>query len=210
MIGKYAATLPYDSPRSCFHSTFAIQTMMTPKEKMLAGELYDASDSQLVEERNRARALCRTYNNSTEQEPDLRRRTLNQLLGACPERIFIEPNLRCDYGYNTFIEDNFYANFDLIILDALPVIIGINCMIGPRVSIFTAAHPIDAALRITGLEYGRPVAIGDNVWIGGGAIINPGVTIGSNVIVASGAVVVKDVPDNVLVAGVPAKIVKHV
>ena len=179
------------------------------KSKMIAGQLYLASDSQLIQERARARQLCRRYNATTEEEPNLRFSILRDLLGTAPPEIYIEPNFKCDYGYNIHLGNHFYANFDLIILDVCEVRIGDYCLIGPRVSILTATHPIDPDLRRSGQELGKPIAIGNNVWIGGGAIINPGVAIGDNVVVASGAVVTKDVPDGYIVGGVPAKIIRH-
>jgi maltose O-acetyltransferase len=179
---------------------------MTEKEKMLAGELYNAVDEQLVLERINARKMTRLFNESTDKN---RHDILKELFASTGERFYIEPNFRCDYGSNIYLEDNFYANFDCIILDVCKVTIGKNCMLGPRVSIYTATHPLDAKLRVSGAEYGKPVTIGDNVWIGGSAVINPGVTIGDNVVVASGAVVIKDVPDNVVVGGNPAKIIKE-
>lgn len=121
----------------------------------------------------------------------------------------MKPTFRCDYGYNIHVGENFFANYDCVILDVCQVTIGDNCMLAPRVCIYTATHPLDAPTRISGLEYGREVKIGDNVWIGGSAVIVPGVTIGNNVVIAAGAVVTKDVPDNVVVGGNPAKIIKH-
>ena len=179
------------------------------KIKMLAGELYLASDSQLVQERLKARRLCREYNASTEEETARRLSILQQLLGTVSEDVYIEPSFKCDYGYNIHLGRNFYANFDLIILDVCEVRIGDYCLIGPRVSILTATHPIDPDVRRSGQELGKPISIGNNVWIGGGAIINPGVTIGDNVVIASGAVVTKDVPDGYIVGGVPAQIIRH-
>ncbi|WAC21806.1 sugar O-acetyltransferase [Luteolibacter sp. SL250] len=182
----------------------------TEKGKMLAGELYFASDQELVSERLRARGLTRAYNATTELEPERRTALLGELLGSLTSETFIEPNFRCDYGYNIHLGRNFYANFDLVILDVCKVRIGENCFMGPRVSIFTATHPLDPVLRATGAESGSPVTIGDNVWIGGGAILNPGVTIGNNVVIASGAVVTKSFGDNVLVGGVPAKVIREI
>lgn len=121
---------------------------------------------------------------------------------------YIEPTFRCDYGYNIFLGNNFFANFDCVMLDVCPIRIGDNCMLAPGVHIYTATHPIDPVARNSGAELGKPVTIGNNVWIGGRAVINPGVTIGDNVVVASGAVVTKDVPDNVVVGGNPARIIK--
>lgn len=183
--------------------------MKTEKEKMLAGELYQAFGPELANERLNAKRLCRNFNALTEDLLEERRAVLKELLGTCPSGTYIESTFRCDYGYNIHLGENFYANYDLIILDVCRVTIGKNCMIGPRVSIYTAGHPIDAETRISGLEFGSPVTIGDNVWIGGNAVINPGVNIGDNVVIASGAVVTKDVPDNVVVAGIPAKVIRE-
>ena len=182
----------------------------TEKEKMLAGELYFAADAELLAERLRARSLTRAYNATTELESERRTALLGELLGSMTPETFIEPNFRCDYGYNIHLGRNFYANFDLVILDVCEVRIGENCFMGPRVGILTATHPIDAALRATGAESGSPITIGDNVWIGGGVIINPGVTIGSNVVIGSGAVVTKSFGDNVILGGVPAKVIREI
>lgn len=181
----------------------------TEKEKMLAGELYLGFDPALLAERQHAKRLCRAFNATTEEQMSERDALLRQLLGSCGKNAFVEPSFRCDYGSNVHVGDNFYANFDLIVLDVCEVRIGHDCLIAPRVSIFTATHPTDAETRASGVEYGKPVTIGNRVWIGGHAVINPGVTIGDNVIVAAGAVVTRDVPSNVVVAGVPAKIVRH-
>jgi maltose O-acetyltransferase len=181
----------------------------TEKEKMLAGELYQAFGEELFNERQRAKRLCRRFNATTEEEMPERDAVLRELLGSCGVNAFVEPSFRCDYGYNIHVGDNFYSNYDLIILDVCEVRIGHNCFIAPRVSIFTAAHPLDAPTRIAGWEFGKPVTIGDNVWIGGHAVINPGVKIGNNVVIAAGAVVTKDVPDNVVVAGVPARVIRE-
>ncbi|MFC6632114.1 sugar O-acetyltransferase [Microbulbifer taiwanensis] len=175
------------------------------KDKMLRGDLYNAADTALAEERLRARQLCHEYNNSAPETRLLRDRLLHRLLGTKPENCAIEPTFRCDYGYNIHLGNNFFANFDLVVLDVCEVRIGDNCLIGPRVSILTATHPTDPDERRSGLEYGLPVTMGDNVWIGAGAIINPGVTIGDNVIIASGAVVTRDVSSGKVVGGVPAR-----
>ncbi|MBQ7189297.1 MAG: sugar O-acetyltransferase [Kiritimatiellae bacterium] len=177
---------------------------MTEKQKMLAGELYNASDETLVAERASARLICRTYNKTTEEMLKVRTDMLRDLLGGCGKNIQIESDFKCDYGYNIFVGENFYANFDLTVLDVCPVRIGDNCLIGPRVTLCTATHPIDAATRLRGLELGKPITIGNNVWIGAGAIINPGVTLGDNVVVAAGAVVTQSFGDNVIIGGVPA------
>lgn len=180
----------------------------TEKEKMLAGELYQAWDDILVQERLTARRLCREYNATTEEETEQRKKILTRLLGTCPPGTFIEPTFKCDYGYNIHLGENFAANFDLIILDVCEVRIGRNCMVAPRVCIFTATHPLDLKTRSSGLELGKPVTIGDDVWIGGNSVINPGVELGDNVIVASGAVVTKSFGSNLVIGGVPAKVIK--
>jgi len=182
--------------------------MKTEKEKMLAGEFYRASDSFLVQEHHASNKLCRLYNATTDDEQEVRCQILSKLLGTSHPDTFIEPNFKCDYGYNTYLGHKFYANYDLIILDVCEVRIGDNCMIGPRVSLFTATHPTDAATRVSGLEFGKPISIGNNVWIGGHSVINPGVSIGDNVVVASGSVVTKSFGSNLLIGGVPAKVIR--
>ncbi|MFD0710831.1 maltose acetyltransferase domain-containing protein [Paenibacillus sp. GCM10027626] len=183
--------------------------MKTEKEKMLSGELYFASDKELVEERLNARRLTRLFNQTSETEELRRDDLLKKLFGSTGKKLYMEPSFRCDYGYNIHVGENFFANFDCVFLDVCEIRIGENCFIAPGVHIYTAAHPLDAETRNSGAEFGVPVSIGDNVWIGGRAVINPGVTIGSGVVVASGAVVTKDVPDRVVVAGSPARIIKQ-
>jgi len=182
----------------------------TEREKMLAGELYHATDAELTAARMRARRLCREYNASTEEEGGKRLAILGELLGSMTPETYIEPPFRCDYGTYLHVGRNFYANFDLIVLDVCEVRIGDNCFIGPRVSIMAATHPIEPELRNSGAESGQPITIGNNVWIGGGAIINPGVTLGDNVVVASGAVVTRSFDGNVVIGGVPARILKTI
>mgnify|MGYP001157633029 CR=1 FL=1 len=184
--------------------------MKTEKEKMLNGELYHAADPQLLQERLNARRLTRLYNQTIETDDNKRTKLLKELFGSTGENLYIEPTFRCDYGYNIHVGENFYANFDCVFLDVCEIRIGDNCMIAPGVHIYTATHPLDPTERISGAEYGLPVHIGHNVWIGGRAVINPGVKIGNNVVIASGAVVTKDVPDNVVVGGNPAKIIKQI
>lgn len=183
---------------------------MTEKEKMISGEMYRSADAELVRDRMEARKWTRLYNQTIETDIKERESILKQLLGSTGENIYIEPNFICDYGYNIFVGENFYANFDCLILDTCSVEIGDNCMLAPGVHIYTATHPLLPDERNSGLEYGKPVKIGHNVWIGGRSIINPGVTIGDNVVVASGSVVTKDIPANVVVAGNPARIIKRI
>ena len=178
------------------------------KEKMLAGELYIAGDSELARERMRARRLTRLFNQTVATDDAERLALLNQLLGSIGPNSYIEPTFRCDYGYNIHVGANFYANFDCVILDVCAVRIGDNCSMAPGVHIYTATHPVDAAQRIAGPELGKPVTIGHNVWLGGRCVINPGVTIGDNAVVASGAVVTKSVPANTVVGGNPARVIK--
>ena len=182
--------------------------MRTEKGKMLNGELYNPDDEELVKERRNARRLTRIFNQTMEEAK--RTELLKELFGSTGNSINIEPNLRCDYGYNIHVGENFFSNFDCTFLDVCEIQIGDNCFIAPGVHIYTATHPINAAERIAGTEYGKPVKIGDNVWIGGRAVINPGVTIGSNVVIASGAIVTKDVPDNAVIGGNPARIIKTI
>lgn len=191
--------------------------IMTEKEKMLAGLPYDPQDKELTKGRLRARILFQKFNNldlpDDEEDADEvfkeRSNILKELFGSTGESIYIEPNFKCDYGYNISVGDNFYANFDCVMLDVCKITIGENCFIAPGVHIYTATHPIDPIERLKS-EFGKPVTIGDNVWIGGHATINPGVTIGNNVVIASGTVVTKDVPNNVVVGGNPAKIIKEI
>jgi maltose O-acetyltransferase len=183
--------------------------MKTEKQKMLDGELYLAADPVLFKEREEARRLTRLYNQTVETDYEERTRLLKQLFGTVGKNIYIEPTFKCDYGYNIHVGDNFYANFDCVILDVCKVTIGDNCMFGPGVHIYTATHPTSAVERNKGPELGIPVTIGNNVWVGGRAVINPGLTIGNNAIIASGAVVTRNVPDNVVVGGNPARIIKE-
>ncbi|WP_136602424.1 sugar O-acetyltransferase [Salinigranum halophilum] len=183
--------------------------MQSEKEKMLAGELYDAADPELVADRESARALTRWYNETGPDQADRRETLIGELFGTVGEDVAVEPPFRCDYGYNIHVDDGFYANFGCVFLDVCEITVGRNCLLGPGVHVYTATHPLDAATRIEGPEYGKPVSIGDDVWVGGRAVVNPGVTVGDRAIVASGAVVTADVPSDVVVRGNPADVVKE-
>src|SRR5699024_1414520 len=184
--------------------------MKTEKEKMLAGEMYQPDDPVLLKEREEARRKVRIYNQTLETEGEKRTKLLKEIFGSTGEELTMEPNIRFDYGYNTHVGENFYANFDCTILDVCEVRFGDNCMLDPSVQIYTATHPFHPMERHSGKEYAKPIMVGNNVWIGGSAIINPGVTIGDNVVIASGTVVTKDIPNNVVVEGNPAKVIKQI
>jgi maltose O-acetyltransferase len=184
--------------------------MMTEKEKMRLGMLYDASDAELVEERKKARLLFQRINSLNENEKDLRRQLIYKLFGEAGKDFWIEPPFYCDYGYNIKVGDMVFMNYNCCILDVMEVRMGSNILIGPGVQIYTATHPLESRKRAEWLEYAKPVTIGDDVWIGGGAIICPGVHIGNGAVIGAGAVVIKDVPDNVLVGGNPAKLIKKI
>ncbi|WP_318371933.1 maltose O-acetyltransferase [Enterobacter sp.] len=181
--------------------------MSEEKEKMIAGKPYRPSDEILRADRMHARQILHRYNHSSPDEKSERKALLAELFGDSANA-YIEPNFRCDYGYNIYVGKDFYANFDCVFLDVCPIHIGDNCMLAPGVHIYTATHPVDAIERNSGLEFGAPVTIGHNVWIGGRAVINPGVTIGDNVVIGSGTVVIRDVPSDVVIAGNPARIIK--
>ncbi|OHD80423.1 MAG: maltose O-acetyltransferase [Spirochaetes bacterium RIFOXYB1_FULL_32_8] len=183
---------------------------MTEFQKMISGELYNSLDSVLVTMRKKARLLFEKYNKSSIANPGKRYTILKKLFGTSGKNIYVEPPFYCDYGSNIHIGNNFYANFNCVILDVAEVIIGDNCFIAPQVGIYTATHPVDPVTRCSGAEYGKKIIIGNNCWIGGHATINPGVVLGNNVVVASGSEVTKSFPDNVVIAGVPAKIIRYI
>lgn len=184
---------------------------MTEKEKMLAGMIYDANyDAALIEERLVCKELCRDYNDLRPREAEAREALLRRILGSAGEGLLIEQPFYCDYGYNIRVGNNFYANFNLVILDEAPVAFGDNVFIAPNCGFYTAGHPVDAAERNKGLEYARPITVGDNVWIGAGVSVLPGVSIGDNCVIGAGSVVVKDIPSNSVAVGNPCKVVKTI
>lgn len=182
---------------------------MSELSRMLAGQLYNASDPELVASRKRAHRLCRLYNRAFEEDGQYRLGLLKDLFGSFPGDSHLEPDFKCDYGFNIRLGQNFYANFDCLILDICPVVIGDNVMFGPRVGVYTAGHPLDVETRNLQLEFGRPVTIGDNVWVGGGAIILPGVSIGDDTVIGAGAVVAKNIPAGVVAVGNPCRVVRN-
>lgn len=184
---------------------------MTEKDKCKAGELYNANfDKELLEERMICKELCFEYNNLRPSLLDKKNDLLKRLLGSYKNNFFIEQPFYCDYGYNIEIGENFYSNHNLIILDGAKVTIGDNVFIAPNCGIYTAGHPLDIKQRVEGLEYAYPITIGNNVWIGANVTILPGVTIGDNVTIGAGSTVTKDIPNNVLAFGNPAKIIKDI
>ncbi|MBS6807248.1 sugar O-acetyltransferase [[Clostridium] scindens] len=178
---------------------------------MLMGELYKLNDDkELNEDFMRARRLTRLFNSMTEEQMEERKEIIKELFKSTGENVHVEQTFHCDYGCHISVGENFYANYDCIMVDVCEIIIGDNVLLAPRVGIYTAGHPIDAAVRNEGLEFGKPVIIGDNVWIGGNAVINPGVTIGSGVVIGSGSVVTKDIPDHVVAVGNPCRVLRKI
>ncbi len=184
--------------------------MSTEKEKMIAGRPYKASDPQLSRERQIAKERLFEFNSVPPGQIERRNELLRQMLGRTGKSFLIEPLFHCDYGYNIEIGENFYSNVNLVILDCARVIIGDNVLIGPNVSIFTAGHPLHFTQRNEGYEYALPVRIGNNIWIGGQVVINPGITIGDNSVVGSGSVVTKDIPKNTVTFGNPCKVQREI
>jgi maltose O-acetyltransferase len=184
--------------------------MRSQKERMLSGDLYIADDPELAKDFHKAKRLLREYNQTTEYQETDRQTILKDLFKQNGKKIHIEPPFYTDYGCNTVIGENFYSNYDCIILDIANVTIGNNVMFGPRVSLYTAGHPIDAVIRNEHYEYGKPITIGDNVWVGGNVVFNPGVTIGDNVVIGSGSIVTKDIPSNVIAVGNPCKVLREI
>lgn len=183
---------------------------MNNKDKMLRGYLFDGSKDGLAEERKKTWILLQKYNNFDVSDLDGLDALAKEIIGASKVRLRIKPPFYCDYGYNIYVGENFFANYNLTILDVAPIHIGDNVKLGPNVNIFTASHPIDPIMRQTGLEFGQSIYIGNNVWIGGNTVINPGIMIGNNTVIGSGSVVTKNIPDSVVAAGNPCRIIREI
>lgn len=176
---------------------------------MLAGELYDALDPELVLARDRARDLCYELNASGEREQEKRRRILGELFARGGDSVWLQPPFYCDYGSNIYLGERVYFNFNCVVLDVCAVEIGDFTFFGPAVQIYAATHPMKAQLRRS-QEFGKPISIGSDVWVGGAAVICPGVTIGSKTVIGAGSVVTRDVPDGVFAAGNPCRVIRQI
>lgn len=175
---------------------------------MLSGELYDAFDTQLSEERLKARMILKAVNDSAEDEREKRAQLLQELLPNAGKELWVNPPFYCDYGYNIHTGEKVFFNFNCVILDVMQVKIGSRTLIGPNVQIYTATHPMDAEERATGLEFAKPVNIGEDVWIGGSSVICPGVSIGDRSVIGAGSVVTKNIPARVVAAGNPCRVIR--
>lgn len=191
---------------------------MTEREKMVAGKLYNPTDKELERLKAKVRQACIEYNRSNEDEQQKRYELLHSVLKSHKKNFYFEPNIRFDYGCNTSIGENFFANFNCTILDVCPVTIGDNVMFGPNVTIATPMHPIIGEERFISehedglydLEYAKPITIGNGVWLASGVIVNGGVTIGDNAVIGSGSVVTKDIPANVIAVGNPCRVLRKI
>jgi maltose O-acetyltransferase len=183
--------------------------MRTEWEKMLAGELYDPLAPVLVRARDRARDLCQDLNATRETDQETRRRILTELFGRGGDSVWMQPPFYCDYGSNILLGERVFFNFNCVVLDVCPVKIGDFTLFGPAVQIYTATHPMNAELRRK-QEFAKPITIGSDVWVGGGAIICPGVTIGSKSVIGGGSVVTRNIPDGVFAAGNPCRVIREI
>ena len=184
--------------------------MKSEKEKMLAGELYDALDPQLSQERLNTRLLIKQLNDSREDEVEERSNILKKLIPDAGEALWLQPPFYCDYGYNIKVGDRVFFNFNCVVLDVTQVTIGSRTLFGPNVQIYTATHPMNYQERATGLEYAKPITIGEDVWVGGSVVICPGVRIGDRSVIGAGSVVTKDIPADVFAAGNPCKVIRQI
>lgn len=180
------------------------------KEKMLLGQLYDAGDTILVKERQRCKDMCARHNQIIPSRIKERKGIIKTLFGKTSADFLIEQPFYCDYGYNIEIGEHFYANVNVVILDGAKVSFGDHVFVGPNCGFYTVNHPLDKESRNQGLEYTRPITIGNNVWIGAGCSILPGVTIGDNTVIGAGSVVTRSIPSNVLAVGNPCKVIREI
>ncbi|MDD3303846.1 MAG: sugar O-acetyltransferase [Clostridia bacterium] len=184
---------------------------MTEKEKMLAGQIYDANyDIELCKEREKAKDMCYEYNNLLPSNKEKKESILKSLIGKIGEHFHIEPDFWCDYGYHIEIGENFYSNHHLVILDGAKVTFGHDVFIGPNCGFYTAGHPLEYKERNIGLEYAKPITVGNNVWLGGNVTVLPGVAIADGAVIGAGSVVTKDIPSNVVAAGNPCRVIKEI
>ena len=183
---------------------------MNEKEKMLKGLYYNPENAILKSDRKNCKMLCYKHNQLSPENLDERKELLKQILGSTKNNFLIEQPFICDYGYNIKIGENFYSNHNITILDCHRVKFGDNVFIGPNCSFYCALHPIDIKSRNEGLEYAKPITVGNNVWFGGNVVVLAGVTIGNGAVIGAGSVVTKDVPENVVVAGNPATVIKEI
>ena len=183
--------------------------MKNERQKMVAGELYNPMDAELVTARVRARDLCQALNATSEAQEEDRRRILRDLFGAGGETVWMQPPFFCDYGSNIELGERVFFNFNCVVLDVCPVRIGSFTLFGPAVQILTPLHPLNAELRRRE-EFGKPIEIGSDVWVGGGALILPGVRIGSRAVIGAGSVVTRDIPDGVFAAGNPCRVIREI
>eukprot|EP00123_Amoebidium_parasiticum_P022318 comp8522_c0_seq1/m.3829 comp8522_c0_seq1/g.3829 ORF comp8522_c0_seq1/g.3829 comp8522_c0_seq1/m.3829 type:complete len:217 (-) comp8522_c0_seq1:116-766(-) len=179
-------------------------------DRMVSGEYYKGFDEELLNMRAEARVLVSRFNELPITAVQEREEIMKKLFGPTGKNAYFEPPIRVDYGKNLSVGDNFYCNFGCVFLDCAPITIGDNCMLAPNVQFYPATHPLDPVIRTAGWEYALPIKVGHNVWIGGSTIINPGVTIGDNVVIGSGSVVTKDIPDNVVAAGNPCRVIRKI
>ena len=184
-------------------------TLRTEREKMLAGELYDALDPELVADRYRVRDLCQKLNASSDADEELRRKICKQIFGKGGDTVWMQPPFYCDYGSNIELGERVFFNFNCIVLDVCRVRIGDYTLFGPGVQVLTPMHPLNASLRRKE-EYGKPIDIGSDVWVGAGALILPGVTIGSCAVIGAGSVVTRDVPAGMFAAGNPCRVIREI
>ena len=184
---------------------------MSEKQKMQQGLLYNANyDAELLNERNKCKNLCFKFNHTPYEDVETRQKILKELLGQVKKNVTIEPSFWCDYGYNIKLGENFYSNHNLVILDEAEVVFGDNVFIGPNCGFYTAGHPLNIAQRNQGLEYAKPIKVGNNVWLGANVIVLPGVVIGDNCTIGAGSVVVKDIPANSVAVGNPCRVIRQI